>query len=116
MVIPQLFKISKWETGHPDPKKGDLCHLHPNKGICRLQSFKHCSVNRAVLYAWDAKVCTAEINYSAKAVTTAINTVLGIINLPNKITTEAGRDVTKSKKLIIEPMESSLMHKDLKER
>ena len=28
MVIFQLFKISKWETGHPELKKGDLCLLH----------------------------------------------------------------------------------------
>ena len=101
--------------GHPDPKKGDLCLLHQNKGICRLQSFKHCSVNRAVLYAWDAKVCTAEINYSAKAVTTAQNTVFEIRNLPNKITADTGKNVTKSRKLILESMESSLTHKDLKE-
>ena len=32
VVIPQLFKISKWETGHPDLKEGDLCLLHQKKG------------------------------------------------------------------------------------
>merc|ERR1712243_265576 len=53
-------------------------------------------------------------NYSSKAVTTALNTVFGIRNLPNKITTDAGKNVTKSRKLILEFMESSLTHKDLK--
>ena len=38
MVIPQLFKIYKWEMGHPDLKKGDLCLLHQNKGKCGHQS------------------------------------------------------------------------------
>ena len=41
----------------------------------------------------------------------ALNTVFGIRNLPNKI-----KEVTQSRKLILEPMESRLMHKDLKER
>ena len=96
VIIPQLFNISKWETGHPYLKKGDLCLLHQNKGKCRLQSYKHCRVNRAIPSAWDAKVCTVEINYSAKAVTTALNTVFGIRNLPNKITTDAGKTSLKA--------------------
>ena len=27
-VVPQLFKIPRWEVGHPDLKVGDLCLLH----------------------------------------------------------------------------------------
>ena len=54
-------------------------------------------------------------NYTAKAVTTALNTVFGIRNLPNKITTDAGKNVTKSRKLILESMKSTLSKKDLKE-
>ena len=45
----------------------------------------------------------------------ALNTFFGIRNLPNKITTDAGKNVTKSRKLILESMESSLTNKDLKE-
>ena len=41
-------------------------------------------------------------NYSAKAVTTALTTVFGIRNLPNHITTDAGTNVSKSRKLILE--------------
>merc|ERR1711867_25399 len=40
---------------------------------------------------------------------------MGIRNRPNEITSDAGRNVTKSMKLILESMESSLTHKDLKE-
>ena len=50
-------------------------------------------------------------NYSAKAVTTALNTVFGIRNLPNKITTDAGQNVAKSRKLILESIESALSRK-----
>ena len=63
VVIPQLFKISKWETGHPDLKKGDLCLLHQNKGKCGLQSYKYCRIHRVIPSARDAKVCTVEIKY-----------------------------------------------------
>ena len=54
-------------------------------------------------------------NYSAKAVTMALNTVFGIRNLPNKITTDAGKNITKSRKLILKSMKSALSKKDLKE-
>ena len=54
-------------------------------------------------------------NYSAKAVTTAVITVFRIRNPPNKITTDAGKNVTKSRKLILESTESSLSNKDPKE-
>ena len=30
VVVPQIFKISKWESGYPDLKVGDLCLLHQN--------------------------------------------------------------------------------------
>ena len=32
IVVPQIFRISKWEIGHPDLKEGDLCPLQQNKG------------------------------------------------------------------------------------
>ena len=28
VVVPQLFKISKWNLGHPHLKQGDICLLH----------------------------------------------------------------------------------------
>ena len=45
----------------------------------------------------------------------ALNTVSGIRNLPNNITADAGKNVNKSRKLILEYMESSLTNKDLNE-
>ena len=63
MVIPQLFKISKWETGHLDLKKGDLCPLHQKKGKCGIQSYKYCCVHRIIPSVRDSKVCTVEIKY-----------------------------------------------------
>ena len=54
-------------------------------------------------------------NYSAKAVTTALNTVFGLRNLPSKITTDAGKNVTKSSKTIIESLQTIFSRKDLKE-
>ena len=55
VVIPQLFKISKWETGYPYLKKSDLCLLHQNKGKCGLQSYKYCRIHRVIPSDRDAK-------------------------------------------------------------
>ena len=44
MVIPQLFKIPKWEKGHPGLKEGDLCLLHTRKGKWGIPSYKYCRV------------------------------------------------------------------------
>ena len=54
-------------------------------------------------------------NYSAKAVITAINPVFGIRNLPNQITTNAGKNITRSRKLIYESLQSRFSKKDLEE-
>ena len=63
IVIPQLFKISKWETGHPDLKEGDLCLLHQKKGKCGIQSYKYCRVHKLFPSERDSKVRTVEIKY-----------------------------------------------------
>ena len=63
IVVPQLFKISKWETGHPDLKEGDLCLLHQKKGKCGIQSYKYCRVNKLVPSERDSKVRTVEVKY-----------------------------------------------------
>ena len=62
-VIPQLFKISKWETGHPDLREGDLCLLHQRKGRCGVKSYKYCRVHRIIPSERDNKVCIVEIKY-----------------------------------------------------
>ena len=54
-------------------------------------------------------------NYSAKAVTTALNTVFGVRNLPDTIVTDAGKNVTKSRKLILDSLQSGFTRKDLEE-
>ena len=54
-------------------------------------------------------------NYSAKAVTTALNTVFGIRNLPNHITTDAGKNVTKSRKIVLESLQMNFFRKDHEE-
>ena len=41
--------------------------------------------------------------------------MFGLRNLPNKITTDAGKNVTKSWKTIIESLQTSFSRKDLKE-
>ena len=63
IVIPQLFKISKWETGHPDLKEGDLCLLHQKKGKCGIRSYKYCRVHKLVPSERDSKVRTVEVKY-----------------------------------------------------
>ena len=63
IIIPQLFKISKWETGHPDLKEGDLCLLHQKKGKCGLKSYKYCHIHKLIPSERDSKVCTVEIKY-----------------------------------------------------
>ena len=63
MVIPQLFKISKLESGHPDLRVGDLCLLHQKKGKCGVKSYKYCCVHRLVTSKRDSKVCTVEVKY-----------------------------------------------------
>ena len=54
-------------------------------------------------------------NYSAKAVITALNTVFGIRNLPNHITTDSSKNITRSRKLIQESLLLSFSKKDLEE-
>ena len=63
MVIPQLFKISKWETGHLDLKKGDMCLLHHKKGKGGVKSYKYSRVHRIIPSVRDSKVCMVEIKY-----------------------------------------------------
>ena len=48
-------------------------------------------------------------------VTTALNTIFGVRNLPNKINTDPRKNVTKRKKLVLGSMESSFSRKDLNE-
>ena len=54
-------------------------------------------------------------NYSAKAVTTALTTVFEIRNLPNHITMDAGKNVSKSRKLILELFHTGFSRKDLEQ-
>ena len=61
-MVPQLFRISKWEIGHPNLKEGDLCLLQQKKGKLGLKSYKYCHVHK-VLKSRDDKVCTVEIKY-----------------------------------------------------
>ena len=61
-VVPQLFKISKWEVGHPDLKVGDLCLLHQVKGKLGLQGYKYCCVDSIVDFR-DNKVHTVVVKY-----------------------------------------------------
>ena len=63
IVIPQLFKISKWETGHPDLKEGDLCLLHQKKGKCGSKSYNYCRFHKLIPSERDSKVHTVEIKY-----------------------------------------------------
>ena len=63
IIISQLFKISKWETGHPDLKEGDLCLLHQKKGKCGPKSYKYCCVHKIIPSERDSKVCMVEIKY-----------------------------------------------------
>ena len=63
VVIPQLFKISKWESGHLDLREGDLCLLHQKKGKCGIQTYKYCCVQRVITSERDNRVRTVEIKY-----------------------------------------------------
>merc|ERR1712105_419046 len=63
IVIPQLFKISKWTSDHPDLKEGDLCLLHLKKGKCGIQGYKYCRVSKIVPSLRDNKVRTVEVKY-----------------------------------------------------
>ena len=63
VVIPRLFKISKWETGHPDHKKGDMCFLQQKRGKCGIQSYKYCRDHRIIPSLRNSKVHTVEIKY-----------------------------------------------------
>ena len=44
-------------------------------------------------------------SYSAKSVTTALSTIFALRNLPNQIWTDAGKNLTKSRKLILESLQ-----------
>merc|ERR1712105_543210 len=63
IVIPQLFKISKWTSDLPDLKVGDLCLLHLKKGKCGVQGYKYCRVSKTAPSQRDNKVRTVEVKY-----------------------------------------------------
>ena len=54
-------------------------------------------------------------NYMAKAVITALNNVFGVRNLPHTIVTDAGKNITNSRKLILESLGTGFTKKDLEE-
>ena len=87
-VIPQLFKISKWEVGHPDLKVGDLCLLHQVKGKLGLQGYKYCCVD-SIVASRDNKVRTVVVKYfnypskKAKFATVDVRSLSLIPNLKN---------------------------------
>ena len=61
-VVPQLFKIPRWEVGHPDLKVGDLCLLHQVKGKLGLQGYKYCRVD-SIVDSRDNRVRTVVVKY-----------------------------------------------------
>ena len=54
-------------------------------------------------------------NYMAKAVITALNSVFAVRNLPHTIVTDAGKNITRSRKLIIESLGTGFTKNDLEE-
>ena len=88
IVVPQLFKISKWEVGHPDLKVGDLCLLHHVKGKLGLQGYKYCHVD-SIVVSRDNKVRTVVVKYynypskKAKFATVDVRSLSLIPNLRN---------------------------------
>ena len=54
-------------------------------------------------------------NYTAKAVITALNSVFAVRNLPNTIVTDTGKNITRSRKLIIESLGAGFSKNDLEE-
>ena len=87
-VVPQLFKISKWEVSHPDLKVGDLCLLHQVKGKLVLQGYKYCRVD-SIVVSRDNKVRTVVVKYynypskKAKFATVDVRSLSLIPNLRN---------------------------------
>ena len=80
-----MFKISKWEVGHPDLKIGDLCLLHQTKGKCRLQGYKYCCVH-SITNSRDDRVCTVGVkyfNYPSKKAKFATVDVRNLSLIPN---------------------------------
>ena len=61
-VVPNMFKVSRWEVGHPDLQVGDLCLLHQKKGRHGLQSYKYCRVEE-LLESRDGRTRTVKIKY-----------------------------------------------------
>ena len=52
-------------------------------------------------------------NYTAKAVTTALNNVFGVRNLPSKITSDAGKNIGKSRRLFVDTSNKGFTQEDL---
>merc|ERR1712105_581917 len=52
-------------------------------------------------------------NYTAKAVTTALNNIFRIRNLPSKSTSDAGKNIGKSRSLFIDTSNKGFTKKDL---
>ena len=54
-------------------------------------------------------------NYTAKAVITALNSVFAVRNLPNTIVTDAGKNITRRRKLITKSLGAGLAKSDSEE-
>ena len=89
-VVPQLFKIPRWEVGHPDLKVGDICLLHQVKGKLGFEGYKYCHVD-SIVDSRDNKVCTVVVKYynypskKAKLATVDVRSLSLIPNLRNWI-------------------------------
>ena len=84
-VVPQLFKIPKWDAGHPDLKVGDLCLLHQVRGKLGTQGYKYCRVD-SIIESRDNKVRTVIVkyyNYPSKKAKFATVDVRSLSLIPN---------------------------------
>ena len=87
IVVPGMFKVSKWEVGHPDLQIRDYCLLHQKKGRHGLVGYKYCCVTELL----ESRVCTIKVKYynspskKAKFLETYVRklTLVPSINDPN---------------------------------
>ena len=61
-VVPNMFKVSRWEKDCPDLQVGDLCLLDQKKGRHGLQGYKYCRVEE-LIESRDGRTRTVKIKY-----------------------------------------------------
>jgi hypothetical protein len=63
VVLPNLLRIPKWNTGSVQVEPGDICLLHQRGGKWSITRYKYCKVIEVLPSQRDGRVRSVKIQY-----------------------------------------------------